>query len=440
MSKLAAWCVAISLLVHADAWARTDHGEQELRPVRYVIGLSPFMEDENRDPLFRELIRFLLEETPLQSSLWICDAFHLRTICRIDVPNLSAFRSAKTRANQFREPILQLKSFLAARHAPPEMGTLNFTQAVRFPQFMDFVGDHLGSSRHAMVVMVFGSPLYMDEKEPAFSMVQGYYPSDGHLLANRDASVFGLDGRAATLAGMAVHFGWFGDPWVSEAHRQKLERFWSLFLEGQGAQLATFCGDLPTLFGAVSAGATGVDFRRGRYQIDNGQRRVEMLRMTRDVGAADWITRDTLPATPSSPPAITVGAMKIGIRWQGDIDLDLYARPDRLGETLYFENVRSADGYYFKDHRSSPEREYEFIEFEAPVDVWKVESRINFYEGELASGPVGEIRIEFDGKIYSGQFRVEGERGNRGRSGRGQERHWVTIDIPGVLQLRDAGG
>src|SRR2546422_7121304 len=30
-----------------------------------------------------------------------------------------------------------------------------------------------------------------DAKEPVFSMVDGYFPSDGHLLATREKSVFG---------------------------------------------------------------------------------------------------------------------------------------------------------------------------------------------------------------------------------------------------------
>ena len=51
--------------------------------------------------------------------------------------------------------------------------------------------------------------------------------------------------------------------------------------------------------------------------------------------------------------------MKIGIRWRGDIDLDLYAAANPEAETLFFQHTRSPEGYYFKDHRSSPDREYD---------------------------------------------------------------------------------
>jgi len=84
---------------------------------------------------------------------------------------------------------------------------------------------------------MLGSPLYLDDKEPAFSMVNGYFPSDGHLLATPDRSVFGVQERRQSLAGVAVLWGYFGDPWVSGIHEQRIARFWCLFLNEQGRAL-----------------------------------------------------------------------------------------------------------------------------------------------------------------------------------------------------------
>jgi hypothetical protein len=161
-----------------------------------------------------------------------------------------------------------------------------------------------------------------------------------------------------------------------------------------------------------------------------------MLRITRDVGIADWITRDTLSSERPAPPTNHIGPMKIGIRWKGDIDLDLYSSATPDSETLFFEHTRAPEGYYFKDHRSSPDREYEFIEFESPVDVYRVQSDINFYKGEAPNGPDGEIRIEFEGRIYSSHFAIEAPHGNKGRTGSSQGRYWAHIDVPAILGLR----
>jgi hypothetical protein len=97
--------------------------------------------------------------------------------------------------------------------------------------------------------------------------------------------------------------------------------------------------------------------------------------------------------------------------------------------------VRSPEGYYFKDHRSSPGREYEYIEFEAPVDVRELEAFVNFFKGDCPGGPHGEIRIEFEGRIYGARFAVAAEEGNMGRAGRGQGEYWTKIPVLEILKL-----
>jgi len=130
--------------------------------------------------------------------------------------------------------------------------------------------------------------------------------------------------------------------------------------------------------------------------------------------------------------------MKIGIRWKDNIDLDLYAIPRPGADTLFFQHPRSVEGFYYKDHRSSPGREYEFIEFERPVDAREVEAYVNFYKGESRHGPRGEVRVEFDGKIYSAPFAIGALEGNRGRSGPGQEEFWQRIPLQQILKISRA--
>lgn len=437
-------CLLISVALISSSFAvlrAEETASTNAAAARYVIGLSPFLDKAVKDDVFRRIVGFMLEDMPLNSSLAIYDAYQLQTVTQIDVPGVRAFRSGKTRANQFKEPINKLKKFLATEQTPPAAGKLDLGQAVRFPQFMDFLGDNLARADRSVSVVVLGSPLYLDHKEPGFSMMDGYFPSDGHLKAARDRSVFGLKDRSDALSNLTVHWGYFGDPWVSAVHQEKINRFWSLYLKGQGAQLATFCGDLTTVFNAVRPGGPAlVGAREQRFALDPAQTKVEMLRITRDVDAADWITRDTVHNAAQSPPSTMIGPMKIGIRWQGNLDLDLYSTPGRDAETLFFEHTRSPEGYYFKDHRSSPRREYEFIEFEAPVDVRQVDARVNFYKGDAPDGAGGEVRIEFDGHIYAGRFSLSADHGNEGRTGSKQTAFWSRIDVPAILRLRDVPG
>ena len=399
-------------------------------PSRFIIGISPFLDKSVKDEVYRGIVRLVVEDLPLNSDLAIYDAFELKTITLFSLPDARAFNSPKTRANQFAPAIRDLKLFLAEeRHKPANSG---FESAIRLPQFLDFLAGTTTTNSKTSALLI-GSPLYQDVKEPAFSMVDGYFPSDGHLQASREQSVYGFSGDSTVAPPLIVHWIYFGDPWVSDLHKEKVSRFWTLYLERRGAQLAAFTGDLPIALQSFrQPGAAGA---AKHWTVDTAQRKMEMLRVSRGVTKADWLTRDTLPAGAPAPPSTMVGPMKIGIRWKGSIDLDLYATPRPGAETLYFEHVRSPEGYYYKDHRSSPGREYEFIEFESPVDVREVEAFINFYKGSCPGGARGEIRIEFDGRIYGLPFFISAEQGNLGRSGPSQHEFWTPIPIQKALKI-----
>ncbi|MGD0015658.1 MAG: PAS domain-containing protein, partial [Bryobacteraceae bacterium] len=192
----------------------------------------------------------VLEDLPLDGTLTVYDAFHLKSITQVTLPDVAAFKSPKTRANQFAPAIRDLKRFLAADYPRPKNSRLDFASALCLPQFCDFLAETLPATRSdsnsPLPLLLIGSPLYQDAKEPAFSMVDGYFPSDGHLQASGEKSVFGFNAQALALPALAVHWVYFGDPWISDLHREKVTRFWALYLERHAGQLASFTGDFPT--------------------------------------------------------------------------------------------------------------------------------------------------------------------------------------------------
>lgn len=409
-------------------------------PQPFVIGISPFLDKAVKDDVYRSIVRLMVEDLPLNSSLAVYDAFDLKTITHVALPDARVFHSPKTRANQFAGAIRELKQFLAQEHVALTNAHLKFEEAIRLPQFLDFLAENLHTTNVQPAVLLIGSPLYEDAREPRFSMVDGYFPSDGHLQASREQSIFGFTANAAAAPPVAIHWLYFRDPCVSDLHKEKVTRFWTLYLERRGAQLATFTSDLPTALQSFTQNTLGTTGASKNWTVDTAQTKIEMLRVSRNVEIADWLTRSTL--SDESPPTTLVGPMKIGIRWKPNIDLDLYASPHHGAETLYFEHVRSPEGYYYKDHRSSPGREYEFIEFESPVDAREVEAFINFYKGRCPGGPLGEVRIEFDGRIYGAPFSISAEAGNLGRSGQSQQEFWTRIPVQEILKLsqRTASG
>ena len=430
---LLCWLSAVSLnaISPKDVVAAGQTGSGQA----FVIGISPYLEKSVKDDVYRGIVRLLVEDLPLNSTLAIYDAFDLKTITQVALPNARAFSSPKTRANQFAPAIRELKLFLAQEHLRPTNSHLSFNGSIRLPQFLDFLAENLTVSNSPPVVLLIGSPLYQDAKEPAFSMVDGYFPSDGHLQASREKSVYGFTGDADATVPLIVNWVYFGDPWVTDLHKEKVTRFWTLYLERRAAQMVAFTGDFPTALQSFRQGAVGARPSIKRWSVDLAQSKIEMLRVSRNVELADWLTRDTVSEFAQTPPSIMVGPMKIGIRWKENIDLDLYSTPHPGAETLFFQHLRSPEGYYYKDHRSSPGREYEFIEFESPVDVREVEAFVNFYKGSSPGGPHGEVRIEFDGRIYGAPFAIPAEEGNLGRSGRSQQEFWTRIPIQEMLKI-----
>jgi hypothetical protein len=431
---LAALAGLCALSVCSPSTRANDSGAGEQPASSFVIGLSPFLDKSVKDEVYRSVVRLVVEDLPLNSTLAVYDAFELKTITKLSLPNARVFSSSKTRANQFAPAIRDLKMFLAQEHPKPANSHLSFEGAIRLPQLLGFLAETPTTNAKCSVLLI-GSPLYQDAKEPAFSMVDGYFPSDGHLQASREKSVFGFSGDNEVTPHLILHWIYFGDPWVSDLHKEKVTRFWTLYLERRGAQLAAFTGDLPTALQSLLYPNVAVTASSKHWTADNSQKKIEMLRVNRGVEITDWLTRDTISAA-QVPPSTLVGPIKIGIRWKERVDLDLYATPRQDAETLYFEHVRSPEGYYYKDHRSSPGREYEFIEFESPVDVREVEAFVNFYKGSWPGGARGEVRIEFDGRIYGALFAIPAERGNLGRSGRSEQDFWTPIPIQQILKLR----
>jgi hypothetical protein len=405
----------------------------------FIVGLSPFLDSTAKDPVYRALVRLIVEDLPLNTRLEVYDAFNLKSITQVSIPDAKVFKSPKTRANQFAASIGEIKQFLARDNPKPAGPKPGFDAAIRLPQFYDFLA-HERSTRDEpakLPLLLIGSPLYQDAREPAFSMVDGYFPSDGNLRASREESVFGFNPGNSASQRWLVYWAYFGDPWINDLHREKVSRFWALYLERRGGQLASFSADLATSMSAFSSEAPGTGAAANGWVADPHQTTPEMVRANRSVPLVDWLTGDSVPETTPPPPSRLVGPLKIGIRWKDDIDLDLYATPRSGAETLFFQHQRSPEGYYFKDHRSSPGREYEYIEFESPVDVRDVKAFVNFYAGASPGGPRGEVRIEFLNRIYRGDFAITSPEGNQGRSGRSQARFWAEIPIPEILRINE---
>src|SRR5262249_16860591 len=94
-------------------------------PQQFVIGISPYLERSVKDDVYRGIVRLLVEDLPLGSIVGIYDAYDLKSIAQVNLPNARLFTSAKARANQFGSTIRDVKQFLAQERVIPTNSELD---------------------------------------------------------------------------------------------------------------------------------------------------------------------------------------------------------------------------------------------------------------------------------------------------------------------------
>ncbi len=405
----------------------------------YIIGISPFAHQTQKETLKRKILEFLLVGISLGDQVILYDAYHNKRLGIFKIPNNPSYNGSKARIKANNNPIVvkALTSFLNTRIKNSD----GKSSSINLPQFLNFIGTHHNSED--LIIIIIGSPHHIDEKEPSYSMTNGYLPSDGHIIASISKSPYGTKEKAKLLNQSKLYFLIQDEAWSSDLHSELTHRFWSLYVQSIGAELASFSSDIDTVL-ERSLDHSLIASRN--FEIDKSNDKIEMISIRRTVGQRSIEeVFDTEPSSPLEPKisnstdenteseANTVGSVLVGVKWDClKCDIDLYAQPKPTAEILYFNHTRTAEGSYFKDYLSSPTpvNGLEYIIFDEPVDLRKLHIALNFYKGKFSSGPKGQIRIEFNGQVYAKSFHIQAETGNRGNSfnQRHEDKHWIVID------------
>lgn len=286
-----------------------------LEPVKeIVIGFSPFQSEAQRESQQTLLRSYLLTDCPNGGHVVAVDGWNLTTIFDLQ---LSAFKfdSPTARAPKVLPALDALSRWFHrfATNAPPV--ALKDTAAINVPQFMRRVSVAPESSRRAIVLLA--SPICLVPDESTFSMSQKRYPSDGHLARNRSDSIYGIAGQGSSLTNSAVFWVYPTEAvWVSPRHRDCVERWWSLYVAGQGGVLAGFGADAPQMLRA----ATNTNPRpTGNFMINLADSDVVMHTASNRVvpDSVEWPRPALLPApqplavinTPAPPAPAPVKAV-----------------------------------------------------------------------------------------------------------------------------------
>lgn len=309
-------------------------------PGHLLVAVSPELPDALRAETANRVAR-LLYEGPQGTRVTVLDAGRLADLAD------AALTESSPRLRQQRQAAAITRVF---RTISTNTGT-----GFNVPVVLDEISRRTLGTNAA--VLLIGPAIYRNPKEPAHDLTGGW-PSDGHLAAGRDSSVFSTVERAHRLDGIAVH--WLvtdADAVVNESHREGLARFWSLFVGTQGGVLATFTPNPGAAFGAVLEGR-----RTPCLPADLNPSDLAVVLHRRTL-AVPQVEEAVVPAAPPAGPAAgpepgaaaasplpraAHGNTGIGIVWRpaagrsGRVDLDLYVQPPAGGPELCYGETRSA--------------------------------------------------------------------------------------------------
>lgn len=418
--------------------------------VEYVIGLAQDYPNEfDRNAVNDQITRFVIKSLNPGDNLYVMDAKDVKTLVEFKLPNKDEYKNTNLKRRKFGKELIQLRQKIAS--LPKSPGNTSHS-LLNVPQFLEHLSvskfDILKSDNRKVSVLLIGNAFFQDSRESDFfNMREGWFPSDGHIKVDRKGSIYGAKDRAGYLKGVSVHHLVTNkeSDWYSDLYKNRINRFWHLYVNAQAGKYATFTSDVSTAFDRF---ATPDLQPMEAFDFDYTAGKVEMLRATRlpvpsnntkvTSEGAEFMN-DNVPIS-KTPPSKTKGLLKIGIRWGcKNCDVDLYAKSNTAPNYLYYSHGETEEGKYFKDFTSSPDtiNGLEYIEFTRDVDIKNLSVLVNLFSGFSLTGIDGVVRAYFDGKVYEKPFNIKAMTGNNGSDieQASTSRNWAVIDVKSLFSL-----
>lgn len=401
-----------------------------------AIGLSPHQDAGVAEVQIKSVLEFLAHTLEPGDRCLLFDAYHVQTLGTFAVPDKAVYRQPKAKIQANRQVVGAVIQFARTAKRPTGEGEPSVVGAIRIPQALRFIGQDYPVVQDSDVILL-GSPLYDDPQEKAFTMRLNHVPGDGHLTKARSLTPYGIKGQETLLAKRRVHLAFPGENWKpSDQQLYYIQRFWTLFVEGQGGQLPSFTHDVPSLFLKIKSNASAP---KHDYKLEPTDKLEMILMRPPTVKQQTSIYERPISTTPLPASVLRQAShVEVGITWDcGGCDLDLYGQREPGASALWFLNTQTPEGQYFKDFTSSPRAAngYETLAYHVPVDLHHLLLAVNFYHGSAPGGVKGEVRIAFNGQTYAKAFHVPAKEGNGGlgrqetlTTRRANNTHWLVID------------
>jgi len=422
MRKLIVSALAISTVISESAIASPD-----------VVVLPEFKTEQACSSVSNELLKDFISNADLGEEMKIISSRSLEEITTLVVPHKAIYSNPKYRLQHNKAGLAALKKYCANNvNAAPQ----NDHNATLRELGNNKVNDDFRD------IIIIGSPVVVPTSGQ-WSMAPNLTVSDHHLSVTRADSPYGTLGEETLLNGDRIHFASIDNDWqYTERFKIEVERTLYFMVEKRGGQFATFTTGLQSALERINSGAK---YRLSVSPLTQTDQKLYMVVHGPKDGIFKPLFKDQTSPNPASREQIA-GAknVRIGISWQGAIDLDLYVTPRPDTEPLSYKNFSSPHGRLVKDYTSAPAKHgFEIVVLNGRIDLEKMKLLVNFYSGNAPEGVNGQLRISIGTQTYEAPFKIEATSGNRSvggdtslKNGSPANNAWVEIDPLHVVGLR----
>ncbi len=412
------------------------------------VGLSPFLSETDRERVWLQLCNWI-STLPGGTRIVFSDAYMLQTVVTFEIPQLR-YDTPKARTSFLRPPMATLKNWFDQCGQRTSPAGLRNSAILRTPEYLNHVTTDVAEEPRSIVLI--GSPLYQSQNETVFSFGEDRFPTDAHLACDEMGSVFGILLKQQRMNHVLVHWLYPCESiFCSSLYKDRIERFWNLFIGHQSGTMASFSADGNSVFRrAITSGLP----RKREDELDPCQDKVEMWTIRREVPARVMTNAVATVKFRVRPQQSTTQAetnfirmleeqvpsdkTAIGIMWSiRGLDLDLYVWHHPGVSPLFYRNTRTTEGHYIHDYRDANDQvDYEYVILDASTDLQQASAFVNFYAGQTNDPVCGKVILRHAGRTYHGTFALPARYGNKGneRDGRQSSPFWVGIKLDDLIR------
>lgn len=359
-------------------------------PVYAETMIAVISPHQNKEQVHRDinLLRTWLLRMKKSDTILVLEGWSGNTLAQLTRPSKANYQSERTIVQMNKQGFAQLMRFANTRRLAANkqgQGTLHI------PRLMGLIAQNYPKVRD---IAFIGTANFNSN---------GTLPADEDLLQSSRKALYGTADVSERLKGKRFH--WLLPRTLTPyTYENEVTRFIHLYIDKQAGELITFRADANLVTQRLFQKAQALPAPLALNRVSDPQ------------PINSLFTR--APSGGGTVHAYQPQRVKIGIAWQGQVDLDIYGVLSSEKKAVYYANTQSRYATHHKDVLKGERRGvtiYEIITYNVPINLCDVKIGINHYSGASPHGIHGTLRVEAGDVLIAKPFHFSGISGNQGK-------------------------